>query len=104
MATPAAVAFNREIFTELGVGFLIVSLRTYARWSSVGFSRFMLDDYLMGVAIVSPSPRLKGFLREGSNWICTISCCTTGYLWDGDLGCILGWRGVSWVGEQQHDG
>ena len=49
----SARKFNVEIFTELGVGAMIVSLRTYARWSSVGFRLFMVDDYLMLFALVS---------------------------------------------------
>jgi hypothetical protein len=44
--------FNREAFTLLGVGTAVVALRTYARISMVGFSRLMLDDYLMLVALV----------------------------------------------------
>ena len=48
----AAESFNREAFTLLGVGTLVVILRTYARWSSVGIGRFMLDDYLMLLAVV----------------------------------------------------
>ena len=48
----AADAFNKEAFTLLGVGTLVVALRTYARWSSVGIGRFMMDDYLMLLAVV----------------------------------------------------
>lgn len=47
-----ADAFTKEAFTLLGVGIGLVALRTYARWSSVGIRNFMLDDYLMLVAVV----------------------------------------------------
>lgn len=45
--------FTKEAFTLLGVGVAVVGLRTYARVTSVGVRNFMLDDYLMLLAIVS---------------------------------------------------
>ena len=47
-----ADSFTKEAFTLLGVGVGLVALRTYSRWSSVGIRNFMLDDYLMLVAVV----------------------------------------------------
>ena len=46
-------SFTTEAFTLLSLGVLIVALRTYARWTSVGPRNFMADDYLMLVAVVS---------------------------------------------------
>ena len=48
-----ADSFNKEAFTLLGVGTTVVALRTYARFTSVGIRNFMLDDYLMILALVS---------------------------------------------------
>ena len=45
--------FTKEAFTLLGVGVAVVALRTYARFTSVGIRNFMLDDYLMLLAVVS---------------------------------------------------
>ena len=45
-------SFTTEAFTLLSLGVLIVALRTYARWTSVGPRNFMADDYLMLVAVV----------------------------------------------------
>ena len=47
-----ADAFTKEAFSLLGVGIVIVTLRTYARWTLVGIRQFMLDDYLMILAVV----------------------------------------------------
>ncbi|KAI4202652.1 MAG: hypothetical protein LQ350_002445 [Teloschistes chrysophthalmus] len=44
--------FTKEAFTLLGVGVTVVALRTYARLTSVGIRKFMLDDYLMLLAVV----------------------------------------------------
>ena len=48
-------SFIKEAFTLLAIGVTIVALRTYARWSLVGVRNFMLDDYLMILAVVSNS-------------------------------------------------
>ena len=47
-----ADAFNKETFSLLGIGTVTVALRTYVRWSTIGFRQFMLDDYLMLLALV----------------------------------------------------
>ncbi len=47
-----ADAFTKEAFSLLGVGVVIVTLRTYARLTLVGVRQFMLDDYLMVLAVV----------------------------------------------------
>ncbi|KAL8686621.1 MAG: hypothetical protein Q9218_006981, partial [Villophora microphyllina] len=44
--------FTKEAFTLLGVGVTVVALRTYARFKMVGIRKFMLDDYLMLLAVV----------------------------------------------------
>jgi hypothetical protein len=49
--------FITEAFTLLGVALASVALRTYARASAVGISRFQLDDYMMLLAAVSPKIR-----------------------------------------------
>lgn len=48
-----ASAFTTEAFTLLGVGVVVVALRTAARANVVGVKNFQLDDYLMCVAAVS---------------------------------------------------
>ena len=47
-----ADAFTKEAFSLLGVGVVVVTLRTYTRWTLVGIRQFMLDDYLMLLALV----------------------------------------------------
>ena len=51
--TMALNSFTTEAFTLLAVGTIVVLLRTYTRMSLVGIRRFMLDDYLMILAVVS---------------------------------------------------
>ncbi|CRG83327.1 putative protein Mb3657 [Talaromyces islandicus] len=41
-----------ELFTELGIGILIFSLRFYARWKTVGPQNFGYDDMFAGIAVV----------------------------------------------------
>ena len=48
-----ADSFEKEAFSLLGVGVAVVGMRTYARYTSVGIGKFMLDDYLMLLAVVS---------------------------------------------------
>ena len=55
--------FTKEAFTLLGVGVAVVALRTYARFTSVGIRNFMLDDYLMLLAVVS-SLALQGLCHQ----------------------------------------
>lgn len=45
--------FTIEVFTLWGVSAMVIGLRTYARWSTVGIREFQVDDYLMIVACVS---------------------------------------------------
>lgn len=47
-----ADAFTKEAFSLLGVGIVVVTLRTYSRWTFAGVRQFMLDDYLMLLAVV----------------------------------------------------
>ncbi|KAI6359556.1 hypothetical protein MCOR25_007006 [Pyricularia grisea] len=52
-ATMAAVkSFNIEAFTLMGISLLATSLRTYSRASTVGFSNFQADDYLVWIGTV----------------------------------------------------
>lgn len=44
--------FSIEAFTLLGVGLLVIGLRTYMRVRSVGVAGFQADDYLMLLAAV----------------------------------------------------
>lgn len=46
-------AFTEEGFIFLGIALFITLLRTYARWSMVGFKKFQPDDYLVWFAFVS---------------------------------------------------
>lgn len=48
-------SFTTEAFSLLGIGIATIAVRTYARWSAVGFGGFKPDDYLMLVAGVSVS-------------------------------------------------
>ena len=49
-----ADAFNREAFTLLGVGTMVIGVRTLARLKTVKSIRhFAMDDYLMLFAAVS---------------------------------------------------
>ncbi|KAF9761040.1 hypothetical protein IL306_003981 [Fusarium sp. DS 682] len=47
-----ATSFAAEAFTLLGIGVLIIFLRTYARIRQVGLRNFEADDYLMLLAII----------------------------------------------------
>jgi hypothetical protein len=49
MANP----FTIEAFSLLGVGLTAISIRTYARCSTVGFRSLKPDDFLMLIAAVS---------------------------------------------------
>ncbi|ROT39959.1 hypothetical protein SODALDRAFT_332106 [Sodiomyces alkalinus F11] len=50
-AQQAAEEFYREVWTLLGVAFLVVVLRTFARYRAVGFRNFQPDDYLVWLAL-----------------------------------------------------
>ena len=81
-----ADAFTKEAFTLLGVGIVVVTLRTYARWSLVGIQRFMLDDYLMVLAVV------RILVLAVAIWD---SDFTTGRLRARDGSCIFCWSYLS---------
>ncbi|KAI9871090.1 MAG: hypothetical protein M1830_003325, partial [Pleopsidium flavum] len=42
--------FNAEAFSLLAISLVIIALRIYSRWMSVGFRQLAADDYLMVVA------------------------------------------------------
>ncbi|KAK2757622.1 hypothetical protein FQN54_004591 [Arachnomyces sp. PD_36] len=44
------INFVVEVFTLLSVSLFVILLRTYARWSTVGFREFCPDDYLILLA------------------------------------------------------
>lgn len=48
MATP----FQTEAWTEYGLGTLVLLLRYFARWKSVGFMGWKGDDYFALAALV----------------------------------------------------
>ncbi|KAL2757019.1 hypothetical protein ACRALDRAFT_1081040 [Sodiomyces alcalophilus JCM 7366] len=50
-AEKAAQEFYREVWILLGVAFLVIVLRTYARYRAVGFRNFQPDDYLVWLAL-----------------------------------------------------
>ena len=67
--TIMADAFNREAFTLLGVGIVVIGVRTLARLKTVkSIRRFAMDDYLMLFAAVGEPPRIyllfNPFLRR----------------------------------------
>ena len=54
-----ANSFTIEAFSLLGVGLTAIGIRTYARWSTVGFRGLKPDDFLMlGAAVGTPLPRV----------------------------------------------
>ncbi|KAI6285016.1 hypothetical protein MCOR07_010945 [Pyricularia oryzae] len=48
----AVKSFNIEAFTLMVIGLMATSLRTYSRATTVGFSNFQADDYLVWVGTV----------------------------------------------------
>lgn len=42
--------FDAEAFSLLAISLVIIALRIYSRWTSVGFRKLAADDYLMVVA------------------------------------------------------
>jgi hypothetical protein len=48
MATP----FQTEAWTEYGLGTLVLFLRYFARWKTVGFKGYQGDDYFALAALV----------------------------------------------------
>lgn len=51
-AAARAQNFSRDSWIFLGLAALITVLRTYSRWSMVGFKRFQADDILVWLALV----------------------------------------------------
>ena len=60
-----ADSFNTEAFTLLGVGVLLIALRTIARIRSAGFHGLAADDYLMVLAAVRGRP----FTEEARTYV-----------------------------------
>lgn len=51
-AAERAQGFTRDSWIFLSLAALITALRTYSRWSMVGFRRFQADDFLVWLALV----------------------------------------------------
>lgn len=51
-AAERAQGFTRDSWIFLSLAALITALRTYSRWSMVGFRRFQADDILVLLALV----------------------------------------------------
>ena len=62
-----ANSFTIEAFSLLGIGITAITLRTYARCSTVGFRGLKPDDFLMLVAGVS------AFLAVSKRPICAFT-------------------------------
>jgi hypothetical protein len=63
--TAMASSFTVEAFSLLGVGVTAISIRTYARCSTVGFSGLKPDDFLMlGAAVSTLLSTLSSNLRS----------------------------------------
>lgn len=62
-----AYSLPAELFSELGIGMIIFSLRFYAKWKYVGFRGFGLDDALAGIAVVSNHETIHGGTRPHTN-------------------------------------
>ena len=92
-----ADAFNKEAFTLLGVGTLIIGVRMYARFKTAkSIHNLAADDYLMLLAAVSENHSRD---REGFS----LHICITGDLRIGNRMCILCGRSLYGASEQQHD-
>ncbi len=57
-----ANSFDTEAFALLGVGLVVIGVRTYARIGAVGALHLAVDDYLMLLAAVSKSCFLPHFV------------------------------------------
>lgn len=56
-AAARAQSFSRDEWIFLGLAALITILRTYSRWTTVGWKRFQADDVLVWLALVSKRNR-----------------------------------------------
>lgn len=65
-AAAKATEFYREVWSLLGVAFLVVVLRTYGRMRSSGFRSLQADDYMVWLALVGFLPSL---LRPASPFL-----------------------------------
>ncbi|KAK3938148.1 hypothetical protein QBC46DRAFT_292996 [Diplogelasinospora grovesii] len=63
-----ADAFVTEAFTLLGVGLMVIGLRSYARISTVGFRGLQADDYLMVLGAVVYSIETTLAYSVGAYW------------------------------------
>ncbi|KAK3389147.1 hypothetical protein B0H63DRAFT_94846 [Podospora didyma] len=61
-------AFTREAFVLLGVGLLVIGLRSYVRITTVGIRGLQADDYLMLVAAVAYSIETALAYSVGAYW------------------------------------
>lgn len=52
-AAARAQSFSREEWIFLAIAAIITILRTYSRWTMVGWRRFQADDVLVWLALVS---------------------------------------------------
>ncbi|KAH7047568.1 hypothetical protein B0J12DRAFT_711502 [Macrophomina phaseolina] len=64
-----ASSFTTEAFTLLGIGIVVIALRTFARATSVGVRSFQFDDYLMCVAAVIYSLETATAYIVGAWWL-----------------------------------
>lgn len=52
-AAAMASGFSRDVWIFMGLAVQITFLRTYSRWSMVGWRNFQADDVLVWLALVS---------------------------------------------------
>lgn len=79
-AAARAQSFSREEWVFLAIAAIITILRTYSRWSMVGWRRFQADDVLVWLALVSDNKR---------HWA-TNQCAKEGLLMADSRGMIPG--------------
>lgn len=57
-------SFLTELWVEYAVGIAFFALRFFARWRTVGFGKFALDDVFCGIGVVSTRARFVPFHSE----------------------------------------
>lgn len=62
LAAARAQSFSREEWIFLAIAAIITTLRTYSRWSMVGWRRFQADDVLVWLALVSDTRGKKSII------------------------------------------